>query len=107
MHEQIITGLGDPDVEALQIGIENGPTYIELRARGAVRSDEEDFLTVIAQLLGKIGFESHPCDTHPPAREVILPAGWRDLPIIKAAILWPIRSDGDESAESATEPRHG
>lgn len=86
MHEPIVTALSDPDVGALQIGIEYGPTYIELRARGAVRSDEADFLTVLAQLLGKIGFESHPCDTHPPAREVIPPAGWRDLPIVRHAL---------------------
>ena len=86
MHDPLVTALSNPDVEALQLGGENGPTYIELRARGAVRSDEADFLTVVSHLLGKIGFEAHPCDTHPPSREVILPAGWRDLPIVRSAL---------------------
>lgn len=81
-----VTALGDPDIDALQTGPVDGPTYIELRARGSSRKDEADFLAVIGWLLAKGQFESHPCDTHPPAREVILPANWRDLAIVQVAL---------------------
>lgn len=64
----------------------DGPSYIELRARGDRREDEADLLAFVAWLLAKVGFESHPCETYPPAREVILPANWRELPVVAAAI---------------------
>lgn len=86
MSDPATNALGDTNIDALQTGQIDGPTYIELRARGSSRQDEADFLAVIGWLLGKGGFESHPCDTHPPAREVILPANWRDLPIVQVAL---------------------
>lgn len=86
MLDPVINALGDPDIDAMQTGPVDGPTYIELRARGSSRQDEADFLAVIGWLLGKAGFESHPCDTHPPALEVILPANWRDLAIVQVAL---------------------
>lgn len=86
MPELTISALSDPDIDALKIGESNSPTYIELRARGADRADESAFLSVVGYLLGKIGFESHPVDTHPAAREVILPLNWRDLPIVRRAL---------------------
>lgn len=86
MLDPAINALGDPDIDALQTGQIDGPSYIELRARGSSRKDEADFLAVIGWLLEKGQFESHPCDTHPAAREVILPANWRDLPIVQAAL---------------------
>lgn len=88
-----VTALGDPDIDALQTGPVDGPTYIELRARGSSRKDEADFLAVIGWLLGKAGFESHPCDTHPPAREVILPANWRGLAIVQVALGEKVLND--------------
>lgn len=75
--------LGDPDIAALP---GEGPTYLELRARGDRRSDEADFLAFAAWMLRLAGFESAPADTHPPAHEIILPAGWRDLPIVRRAL---------------------
>lgn len=86
MLDPATKSLGEPDIDALQTGQIDGPSYIELRARGSSRKDEAEFLAVIGWLLGKAGFESHPCDTHPPAREVILPANWRDLAIVQVAL---------------------
>ena len=88
MLDPAINALGDPDIDALQTSQIDGPSYIELRARArySSREDEADFLAVIGWLLGKAGFESHPCDTHPPALEVILPANWRDLAIAQVAL---------------------
>lgn len=86
MLDPATTALGEPDIDALQTGQIDGPSYIELRARGSSRKDEAEFLAVIGWLLGKAGFESHPCDTHPPALEVILPANWRGLAIVQVAL---------------------
>lgn len=74
-----------PDMDPPVENQSDGPTFIELRARGSSRAEEADFLAVVGWMLAKAGFESQASDMHPPAREVILPAGWRDLPIVKVS----------------------
>lgn len=86
MLDPATNALGDPDIDALQTGQIDGPSYIELRARGSSRQDEADFLAFVGALLKEKSFASYPCDTHPPAREVILPANWRELAVVQVAL---------------------
>ena len=62
------------------------PQNAELRAQGLDPDDRLLFLSVVGALLTAHGIG--PCDADPgfDGLEFILPAGWRDLPIVRAMI---------------------
>jgi hypothetical protein len=70
-----------PSAAAEKSGMADGPALVDLRAQGEHR---DALLAIVQALLNMHGFDaSHPIDLDSHSLEIVLPPGWRSLPIVQ------------------------